>query len=176
MTGSRLADLTDAVEARLPRLIDTACAAIFDRIPAYRGGELVPAVDLHSSVEHNLRSLIAAIGDPNGSLDLAAPRETGRRRALQGMPLPEVLQAYRISIATLWDALVEQARLGRPPTAVDTLLTAASRIWQLTDEHALALTEAFRAATAELLLAQQRRRSALVEALLTGHPGPESGQ
>jgi DNA-binding PucR family transcriptional regulator len=48
-------------------------------------------------------------------------------------------------------------------------------IWQLTDEHALALTEAYRAATAELLLAKQQRRSALVEALLTGHPGPEAG-
>ena len=29
---------------------------------------------------------------------------------MQGMPLPEVLQAYRISFATLWDALVEHAR------------------------------------------------------------------
>lgn len=48
-------------------------------------------------------------------------------------------------------------------------------IWQLTDEHALTLTEAYRATTAEMLLASQRRRSALVEALLTGHPGPEAG-
>lgn len=47
-------------------------------------------------------------------------------------------------------------------------------ILQLTDQHALALTEAYRAATFELLLAQQRR-SALVEALLTGHPSPDAG-
>ena len=176
MTGTRLSDLAVSVESRLPRLVDAACASIFDRIPAYRDGRVVPAADLRKSVEHNLRSLITAIGDPRASLDLRAPQETGRRRAHQGMPLPEVLQAYRLSFATLWDALVEQARLSRPPTAVDTLLTAASMIWQLTDEHALALTEGFRAATAELLLAQQRRRSALVEALLTGHPGPVGSQ
>lgn len=41
---------------------------------------------------------------------MAAPQETGRRRAHQGMPLPEVLQAYRISFATLWDASVDHAR------------------------------------------------------------------
>jgi hypothetical protein len=70
---------------------------------------------------------------------------------------------------------VEHARRSRQRATVDTLLTAASMVWQRTDEHALALTEAYRAATAELLLAQQRRRSALVEALLTGHPSPDAG-
>lgn len=45
-------------------------------------------------------------------------------------------------------------------------------IYWLTDEHAIALTEAYWAAIAELLVAQQRRRSALMEALLTGAPRP----
>jgi len=91
------------------------------------------------------------------------------------VPLPEVLQAYRVTFATLWDALIEYAHDSQPPATTDVLLTAGSMIWHLTDEHALALTEAYRAATAELLIAQQQRRSALVEALLTGHPGLDAG-
>jgi DNA-binding PucR family transcriptional regulator len=174
MTSTALAGLAAWAEARLPRLIDDAYAAILDRIPLYRRDKLVPPEDLHGSVAHNLRFIVTAIGHPQAPLDLAAPQETGRRRAHQNMPLPEVLQAYRISFATLWDALVEHARRSRQPATTDALLTAASMIWQLTDEHALALTEAYRAAMAELLLAQQQRRSALVEALLTGHPGPEA--
>lgn len=175
MIRTELADLAGWAECRLPRLIDDACAAIVDRVPLYREDQIVTSKDLHRSVQQNLRFLATAIGNPQAPLDLAAPRETGRRRALQGVPLPEVLQAYRISFATLWDALVEHARRNRPPAAATALLTAASMIWQLTDEHAVALTEAYRAATAELLLAQQRRRGALVEALLTGLPGPEAG-
>ncbi len=174
MTGTGLAGLAAWAEARLPRLIDDAYAAVLDRIPLYRD-KLVPAEDLHRSVAHNLGFIVTAIGHPQAKLDLAAPQETGRRRAHQGVPLPEVLQAYRISFATLWDELVEYSRRGHQPVTADALLTAASMIWQLTDEHAIALTEAYRAATAELLLTEERRRSALVEALLTGHPGPEAG-
>lgn len=134
-----------------------------------------PHQDLRRSVERNLRCIVAAIAHPQAPLNLAAPRETGRRRAHQGVPLPEVLQAYRVSFATLWDALVATARRSSQPGTADALLSAASMIWQLTDEHAVALTEAYRAATAELLVTEHQRRSALVEALLTGHPGPEAG-
>lgn len=170
-----LADLAAWARDRLPRLIDDAVAAVVDRMEVYRSEEPVPRADLRRSVAHNLRFIVTAIAHPDQPPDLAAPQETGRRRAMQGMPLPEVLRAYRISFATLWDALVEHVRRGRRPSAADALLTAASMIWQLTDEHALALTEAYRAATAELLVAHQRRRSALVEALLSGQLGQEAG-
>ena len=178
MTGTGLAGLAGLAmwaEARLSQLIDDAYTTILDRIALYRGDQPVPHRELRRSIERNLRFILAAIAHPQAPLNLAAPRETGRRRAHQGVPLPEVLQAYRISFATLWDALVETARRNRQSGTADALLTAASVIWQLTDEHAVALTEAYRAATAEMLIAEHQRRSALVEALLTGHPSPEAG-
>ncbi|WP_396917307.1 PucR family transcriptional regulator [Mycolicibacterium sp.] len=170
MNETRIAGLAMWARDRLPVLVDDAFAAVVDRIPMYRDGEPVPRTDLHESITQNLRFLVGAIAHPDAELDLTAPQETGRRRAHQGAPLPEVLQAYRISFSTLWDALVGHAHDTREPGDADALLAAASAIWQLTDEHAVAVTEAYRAATAELLLAQQQRRSALVEALLTGHP------
>ena len=172
---TELADLAKWAESKLPALIDEACTATLERVPFYRDKQLVPPEELHDAIERNLRFLITAIGDPHAPLDLTAPKATGKRRARQGAPLPEVLQCYRICFTTLWDALVGRARGHDLPTATEALLTAAGLILHLTDEHALALTEAYRAATAELLLAQQQRRAALVEALLTGHPGPEAG-
>lgn len=172
---TELTRLAGWAETRLPRLIDEACVATVERIPFYRDEHVVSSEELRRSVEYNLRFLVTAIGNPQAPLDLTAPETTGRRRARQGAPLPEVLQCYRMCFAILWDALVEHARGNRQPAAADALLTAASVIMQLTDEHADALTEAYRAATAELLLAQQSRRSALVEALLTGHPITEAG-
>lgn len=167
-----LAELATWAEARLPRLADGVCAATVARIPFYRDEKVVPTEELRRSIEQNLRFLVTAIRDPQAPLDLAAPEQTGRQRAHQGAPLPEVLQCYRICFTTLWDALVEHTRTTDRPAATDALLTAASMILRLTDHHAVALTEAYRAATAELLLARQQRRSALVEALLTGHPSP----
>jgi hypothetical protein len=175
MPRNELSELAAWVETRLPQLIDDTCDATVKRIPFYRDAQIVPHEELRRSVEYNLRFLVTAIGHPQTPLDLTAPEATGRRRAHQGAPLPEVLQCYRICFTTLWDALVEHARGDRRPEAADALLTAASMILQLTDQHALALTEAYRAATAELLLAKQERRSALVEALLSGYPSQDAG-
>jgi hypothetical protein len=56
---------------------------------------------LRASIERNLRFLIRAIGSPEAPLDLDAPAATGRRRAHQGAPLPEVLRCYRLCFTTL---------------------------------------------------------------------------
>lgn len=175
MTGSELADLADWARARLPELIDASCAATVDRIPFYRDEKIVDAAELQRSVEANLRFLISAIARPTMPLDISAPTETGQRRARQGAPLPELLRCYQICFTTLWNALVTHASRDREPAAVDALLSAASLIFELTDQHALALTEAYRATSAQLMLARQERRSALVEALLSGLPGSETG-
>jgi hypothetical protein len=174
VTRTEAADLAAWAEGRLPQLVGDACAAILDRIPVYHGDQVVPPEDLRQSVTRNLRFIVVAVGHPQEPPDLAVPRETGRRCAHQGVPLPELLQACRISSASLWDALVEHVRRrGQPPMA-DTLLTVASMIWRLTDEYADAVIEAYQVAVAELPLAQQHRRSALVEALLTWHQCTEA--
>src|SRR5579859_4469197 len=110
MSRSELAELAAWVEARLPQLIDDACTATVERIPFYRDEQIVPAEELRGSIERNLRFLVMAIGHPEAPLDLAAPEATGRRRAYQGAPLPEVLQCYRLCFTSLWDAMVERAR------------------------------------------------------------------
>ncbi|WP_460789957.1 PucR family transcriptional regulator [Nocardioides maradonensis] len=170
-----LAELAEWAEGQLLALVDQACGLVRERIPLYANGELVPATELARSVTQNMRFMIAALADPDGTPDLEVPRETGRRRAHQGAPLPEVLQAYRISFATLWDALVARSRTLEPGSSELALLDAASRVWQLTDQHAVAVTEAYRMTTAELMLRQQRRRGALVEAVLTGQTSSDAG-
>ncbi|EFL07607.1 MULTISPECIES: CdaR family transcriptional regulator [Actinomycetes] len=166
-----LTDLVDWAGERLPRLIDDVCAASCERIGMYRDEKIVPRADLRRSIAVNLRFMVDALGGGQAP-DQRAPKETGRRRAHQGAPLPEVLQVYRIACAMLWDLLVGRAR---ETGSTDVLIDVASQLWQVTDEHAVRVTEAYRAASAELLVAQQRRRSALAEALLTGARGADSG-
>ena len=160
MSEARIADLALWARGRLADLVDDAYTATVERIPLYRKGDLVPAPELRESITQNLRFIIGAIAHPDADLDLTVPKATGRRRAQQGVPLPEVLRAYRISFSTLWEALVDRASHARQQHDTDALLAAASTIWQLTDEHAVAVTESYRTTTAEMLVGRQQRRSA----------------
>ncbi|MFD7065218.1 PucR family transcriptional regulator [Streptomyces sp. NPDC059906] len=169
-----LAELIAWAEEQLPALIDDVCAVTRERIDLYQDNSVVPYKDLHRSVGRNLRFVVRGLADPEHMPDLSAPSETGRQRAHQRAPLPEVLRCYRIACAMLWDMLLNHARTSRTES-LDALVDASSTLWRLSDEHALALTEAYRTAMAELLTAQQRRRSALVEALLTGQIAHDSG-
>ncbi|WP_218609351.1 CdaR family transcriptional regulator [Pseudonocardia sp. KRD291] len=126
-------------------------------------------------MHHNITYMVAAIRDPSTAGDLGAPWETGRRRAEQGVPLPEVLRAFRTGFIALWELLADGARREGDPAVLDTLVSTAALIWQLSDDYAIAVTESYRAATADLLVAREQRRSALAEALFTGEPGPEAG-
>lgn len=172
---SVLAELASWADGELPTLVAHACDVVRARIPLYAAGELVPLAELRRSVTQNMGFMLSALADPDAPLDFAVPRGTGERRARQGAPLPEVLQAYRISFATLWDALVAHARAAGGEVAEAALLDAVSRVWQVTDHHAVAVTEAYRATTAELVLTQQRRRGALLEAVLTGQTASGAG-
>lgn len=168
-TDPALQRLMAWVEPRLPSLALTVHETIAARIPAYAAEQPVPAAELRRSIVENLRFLVTAMGCPDDvEVDLRTPVETGRRRARAAMPLPEVLRAYRLVFSTLWEALQSHVRAAGDPALTAALLTAATRMWQLADEHAVALTEAYRATTAEMLVRDQRRRSALVEALFLG--------
>ena len=167
--NAALTELTVWAERQLPTLVDDVCAAAHDRIDLYHEEHVVSHDELHRSVALNLQFIVSGLVDPEHTPDLGAPSETGRRRAYQRAPLPEVLRCYRIACAMLWDRLLEYARSSARPEVLEALVDASSTLWRLSDEHALALTEAYRAATAEILTAQQRRQSALVEALFTGH-------
>ncbi|MEU6574843.1 helix-turn-helix domain-containing protein [Streptomyces sp. NPDC046805] len=175
MRSAALGELVTWAERQLPKLIDDVCAAVRNQMDLYHDEDIVPGDDLHRSMALNLRFMIRGLADPEVTPDLAAPSETGRRRAHQQAPLPEVLRCYRIGCAMLWDLLVDHARSSTWPDSLNALLDASSTLWRLSDEHAFSLTEAYRAATAELLVAQQRRRSALIDALFTGQLVPESG-
>lgn len=152
--------------AEVDALTDDVVSLIAAEIDVYRSGGLVPPADLRASVAHNLGYFLGYLSGSD-TLELDGPRRTGWQRAEQAVPLPEVLRAYRISIAMLWQRLIDSAReAGAEVQAA--LLGAASTLWEITDEYSQALTEAYRQTVKQQLIADERRRSALVASLLNG--------
>ena len=155
---SGLDDLTD-------RLVET----ILREDPSYSGPGRTPREDLHRSCHDNLLRILQWL---SGTTDAAtdpfdAPRATGQRRAEQGMPLESVLHAYRLGYRIIWEGLVQEARQ-RGPEGIEALVEAAIEVWILVDEFSMAVANAYRETEAEFARRDDRRRDALVDALLEG--------
>ncbi|MFE6663848.1 PucR family transcriptional regulator [Streptomyces sp. NPDC057697] len=167
--------------ALLPR-IDELTRRVVDDIHAHSGtyasGSPVSRDDLGEICHVNLlRALEDFGGLPSGAGDFEhAARETGRRRAEQGVALDTVLQAYRRGGRVMWQMMAEHLRATRgTPDAVgpvpgdpDTELDMAGAVWETIDRYSLVMAESYRLTQLEMQGRQETRRVALFEALLDG--------
>ncbi|GLW72769.1 hypothetical protein Kpho02_50680 [Kitasatospora phosalacinea] len=161
-------DLANALTARFDDLVVGMARMIAREIDFYRNAGVGPE-DLVASLSNNTRFSIAYLAGSGEPLDLSAPTSLGRVRARQGVPLPEMLRAYRLGFSYFWEQLLIEA--DKAGTAAQlALLREAGRIWGMSDAYASALTAAYRDALAERLVETDRRRSALVGALVDGPP------
>ncbi|MGA5817611.1 PucR family transcriptional regulator [Kitasatospora sp. NPDC094028] len=159
-------ELANIIAARLDRHVSGTAHRLVTEIDHYRN---VAPDELTGSLRHNIAFVLDYLAGSGAAVDLAAPTATGRLRAGQGVPLPEVLRAYRLGFLHLWEELLAEAtRAG--PNAQAALLNAATGIWEVADAYSQALTAAYRDALAERLVETDRRRSALVAALVDGPP------
>ncbi|CAM3629597.1 CdaR family transcriptional regulator [Kibdelosporangium persicum] len=155
------ARLATEVERRTPEMIKNTVAQIIEEMPVYGRAEFVSHDELIRSVAVNISVVmrtLRGVAPP----DTAQATATGRARAQQGAPLPELLRAYRIGLTQVWLQFTE---LTRDSTELVAVTTA---IWALMDDYAEALTTSYRDTTAAMLLEHSHRRSALVEALFAG--------
>ena len=161
----KVARLAEAIDARMDEVVDRLTARVIAEMEPYRTG-LVSPEEVRRSMAQNFQYMVDHLKGTAGP-DLSAPRETGLRRGRAGVPLPELLRAYRIGFAELWRLLVEEAR--RSGTAAyESLIDAATDIWSLADDYSQAVTDAYREAQSDRIFEQARRRAALIEAVVTG--------
>jgi len=161
-----VARVAAALELRFDDLVERLTARIAEEIDLYGSDAVVARAELRRSVADNFTFMLGAMSTSDDP-DLGPPRRTGRRRAQEGAPLPELLRAYRLGFAFLWEELLAEAR-ATGDGAVRALTDTAAAILTCSDEYAIALTEAYREAVSDRLVTTDRHRSALVEALVTG--------
>ncbi|MEE1759832.1 MULTISPECIES: PucR family transcriptional regulator [unclassified Streptomyces] len=155
-----------ALHSRLPELGERIAGRIRSDVDAYADESLIPFDSLRRSCTANADLILnhlraGATGDPSPA------RETGRVRAVQGVPLADTLHAYRVGFELLWTEIVAESRT-HPEVSADQLVAKSAEIWALFGLYAEAVAAAYRETAAELTSRGQARRSALVEALFTG--------
>ncbi|UQS24630.1 helix-turn-helix domain-containing protein [Amycolatopsis thermalba] len=158
--------LVDALLGELDDLADAVTRRIRHEVVLYQAGDPVPTSSLRQSVRDNAELILRQFVSDHAP-DLSAPWATGRERAQQGAPLPEVVRAYRVGFAHLWDALVAKARAS---SSVDdrVLVDFAATVWRLVGTYTDAMADAYRDTASQIMLEREHERSMLVEALFTG--------
>lgn len=129
---------------RVDELAADAAELIRGQVAFHAGNDLVSDEDLRETLRSNLLAALSQLGavvpsiDP-GRIDLSRARTTGQRRAAAGVPLPAVMDGYRVGVQFLWQAIVAQAHANgavtaptswsRPscPTSDDIACTASKR-------------------------------------------------
>ncbi|MGW2938600.1 PucR family transcriptional regulator [Streptomyces sp. NPDC001156] len=128
--------------------------------------DVVPAEELEETCRTHLGNALRALTG-QVPVDTEAAARIGRRRAVQKVPLPTVMTAYRIGVKHFWEIVVAEARK-TSLAGSDVLVTVASAMSELQDSITEAMVSGYHEAVAEQLLASDQERSAVVEALLQG--------
>jgi hypothetical protein len=161
------ATVVSAVRAEgLPELVRRIVARIRGEIPFYASEDVVHADDLRASVRANVDYILDSLTG-TAQANLSAPDATGRARAGQGVPLAEMLTAYRVGVTELWSALVATARR-LPDIVPDDIINLADAVFAAQNTYSDAALAAYRDEARDILRTQERERAALVEVILTG--------
>lgn len=159
--AARLRDRTD-------ELVDRQREAL-RRFPSY---DRVPADDLLRSCRRNVARVLATLEQrdrlPGGIEE--DERASGQRRALQGVPSDDVVEAYRAVLTVLRDAFIEEATAaGADPWSV---LAGTKRLWDLTDTYSNVLVSARQQVEIDAARRDERHRMAYLQQLLVGGVDP----
>lgn len=129
----------------------------------------VPVRDLRDTVRWNFGSFLGDLAEQR-SPSTASSRETGRRRAGQGVPLASVLRAYRLGSQVIWQALADRA-LQAGPAELEGLVRESGAVWTWVDTSSEAVNAEYHEALIESARRDEQQRLLLLDALFEGRLG-----
>lgn len=158
----------DAIADSITSLLEQNDPVWFERADPVLKADVV-----HNTREHVRRGLrtLARQDDPEHR-PADVWRETGRRRARQGISMEVVLTAYTLGTRVMWEALLQ---LDRDELGLDDhlLLIAGQRLWHALDVQNAVLIDAHRRESARLTRRDLQRQQSLLDRLVDGSAEPE---
>ncbi|MGN9843543.1 helix-turn-helix domain-containing protein [Nonomuraea sp. H19] len=163
------ADIVTPLRTGIGRLSEEVVKEIQARIPEYaRTGDELYAKALRMAVEQAIEGFLDSIENPAAPWDPDPFRMIGRSEAAEGRNLEPLQSAMRLSARVGWRRLTELARpLGLSP---ESLYDLGEAIFVYLDRLADAAAEGFEEARAHTAGEIERRRSRLLDLLLSQPP------
>jgi DNA-binding PucR family transcriptional regulator len=155
--------------ARLDEVVERCADAIAQTIPSYeRGGDTLMG-DVREAVRENVATLSGVLsqGREVRKDELESIERVGARRAEAGIPLDDVLHAYRTVSRVCWDILAEECR-ALEGDALEAAIELAQAVMRYTDQISTAVAEAYARAQRALVREQEGARREFLSDLLYG--------
>ena len=158
---------------RLDEVVDRCTEAIWASVESYaKSGE--PSQDeVGSAVRSNVGTLAQVLkeGREIRRDELEGIERTGARRAEAGIPLDDVLHAYRTVSRVCWDVLADECR-GFEGDALDATIELAEAVLRYTDRLSTSVAEAYARAQRSIVRHQEGARREFLADLLYGSDAP----
>jgi hypothetical protein len=161
---AQVTEIGTVIGGRLDEMTEQVASSVRANVAFYQDTSVVSADELLSSCTENIRFLFDGLRN-GATFDTSPAVATGISRAAGGVPLPVVMDAFRVALHHLWDAMIEVAG-AQPNIGRDALLRATALLWQAQDVYTDAMTAAYRRQAMNQALDDEAERSALTEALL----------
>lgn len=167
-----------AIGERLLAEIEPFADGVVDRLreqlPSYSA---VPLEEHRELVRGQMRQILEGLiaHEGPGPSELADARELGWRRAAQGVPLPEVIEAYHTCYSEIWLALVAETAGDAERTSA--LVADAATLWSWTHQLSAGVASGHAEALQTRFAEKAELRRKLFNALFDGRAGePESAR
>ncbi|MFP5299120.1 MAG: PucR family transcriptional regulator [Actinomycetota bacterium] len=162
--------IVDRFLGRLDSVVERSSEAIWESVPSYEriGGPLLEEVQ--EAVRDNAATLSRVLteGRDVRKEELEPIEKVGARRAEAGIPLDDVLHAYRTVFRVCWDILAEECRRYEGEGALDATLLLAEAILKYTDHVSRAVADAYSRAQRAIVREQEGARREFLADLLYG--------
>jgi hypothetical protein len=173
------ADVLRALEAvltdRLDEVADRAVRRILSSVPGFRKRSVGELEDLWRSVSANLSIALTLLVERRA----AAPDELerwhalGRRRALQGVALDDVMRALRVTNTVLWEAVTDAA-LRTGSECPQEVLAQAALVWETFDRISSEVARGHQEVASSQDVRARQQGLALIDAIRR-HPEDDGG-
>lgn len=152
----------------IARLTPVTISRVLDELDSYA---TVDPADLEVSVRRNLTIAVRALrsGRPPVAGELAEAEQTTRERFAHGIPVEEIIRAFRVSIGLIQERFVEICFEEGIPT--DTALAGSRLLWVVGDAFTTRVITAYHAFDLDSALQDAQRRTDYVRAMLQGRLG-----
>ncbi|AXV06275.1 regulatory protein [Euzebya pacifica] len=154
-------------------LTESVVRTIQTRLGSYTG-RAVPRDDLWWSVRATTGMLVRVLAEDREPTqqEIQTRRALGERRAMQALPVDQLVEAMQVAFGEVWSALSDRAMQQGHETVTD-LLSLSRHFWTMMHTVSSVVTEAHHDVAREQV-ARTRRRSAGFLDILAGLPATET--
>ncbi|MGH2811659.1 MAG: PucR family transcriptional regulator, partial [Actinomycetota bacterium] len=165
----RLTEFVRRFEGSVPEVARAITDEIWTEIPAYAALEDDAKAEVEEAAARNVAAFVRALGEgrdlPKREIDSLA--RVGEQRAYQGIPLEDVMRAFRTVGRVLWDHLArELAGPSAPPMSV--AIELAGTLMRFTDQISSAVARHYSVAQRAIVKQQEAARREFLHDLLLG--------